>query len=76
MPSIVGSINIVSMDHSSVVNLNESVILSPKSTSKSSNGSGTGNTANFMKFINISPNATNTNEPHISDQNIADADIV
>ncbi|WP_047155327.1 spore germination protein [Aneurinibacillus tyrosinisolvens] len=61
MPSIVGSVNIVSMDHSAIVNLGDCVILSPKSTSKSFAGSGSFNTADSMKIVNNS-NVTKTND--------------
>jgi hypothetical protein len=61
MPSIVGSVNIVSMDHSAIVNLGDCVILSPKSNSKSFAGSGSFNTADSMKIINNS-NVTKTND--------------
>jgi hypothetical protein len=70
MPSIVGSINIVSVDHSAIVNFGDAFVLSPKSTSKTFAGSGSFNTAETIKSDNRF-NATNTNEPHFADANIA-----
>ncbi|WCK55208.1 spore germination protein [Aneurinibacillus sp. Ricciae_BoGa-3] len=71
MPSFVGSINIVSMDHSSIVNLNETEILCPKSASKSFNGSGGSNTVNILNILN-GPSVTNNNDPHFADANVKD----
>jgi len=68
MPSIVGSINTVSMDHGAVVNLNESVILSPKSTSKTFAGAGSFNTGDFP-HTNNDFSTTNTYDPDIADAN-------
>ncbi|ERI11586.1 spore germination protein [Aneurinibacillus aneurinilyticus] len=70
MPSIVGNINIVSVDHSSIINFGDTVILSPKSAAKSFAGSGSFNTADVMKNYN-GFNATNTNDSHLADANIA-----
>ncbi|WP_047155329.1 spore germination protein [Aneurinibacillus tyrosinisolvens] len=70
MSSIIGAINIGSMDNGSTIITKKSVILSPKSTSTTNDGSGSGNTANFMENFNRF-SSTNTNEPHSVDQNIA-----
>jgi hypothetical protein len=68
--SFVGFLNIGTMDHGSTILLEESLIFSPKSTSRSNSGSGSGNTANFMENFN-GVSSTNTDEPHAADQNIA-----
>ncbi|GEN35461.1 spore germination protein [Aneurinibacillus danicus] len=70
MPSIVGVINIVSVDHSSIINFADAVTLAPKSTSQTFAGAGSFNTADNMKFSS-GPSETNTNEIHFSDGNIA-----
>jgi spore germination protein PF len=70
MPSIIGALNIGTLDHSAMANFSESLILCPKSTARSSSGSFAGPTAFFMQ--NFSGfNATNSSDPHISDENIS-----
>ncbi|ERI11376.1 spore germination protein [Aneurinibacillus aneurinilyticus] len=70
MSSFVGFLNILTMDHGSSIVLEESLIISPKSSARTNSGSGSGNTANFMENFN-GINSTNTEEPHVADQNIA-----
>ncbi|WCK56236.1 spore germination protein [Aneurinibacillus sp. Ricciae_BoGa-3] len=70
MSLFVGFLNILTMDHGSFIILEESFIISPKSSSRTNSGSGSGNTANFMENFNA-VSSTNTVEPHTADQNIA-----
>ncbi|WCK55207.1 spore germination protein [Aneurinibacillus sp. Ricciae_BoGa-3] len=70
MPSIVGAVNIVSVDHSAIVNFGDAFVLSPKSTSKTFAGAGSFNTSETIKLDNRFT-ATNVNDPHFADANIA-----
>ncbi|WP_047155328.1 spore germination protein [Aneurinibacillus tyrosinisolvens] len=70
MSTFVGAINVISMDHGSSIVLEEALIISPKSSARTNGGSGSGNTANIMRNFNRF-SLTNTNRPHIADQNIA-----
>jgi spore germination protein PA len=69
MPSIVGAVSIISIDHSAIANFGDAVILSPKSVSKTFAGAGSFNTSDNMKNY-VGFNATNANDPHIADGNI------
>lgn len=66
MPAIVGPIKIVSVG-GGVVNFGDSFYLSPKSSSKTSAGSGAFNTGDFIN-TNSGLNATNTLDPDAVDQ--------
>ncbi|WP_077623096.1 spore germination protein [Sediminibacillus massiliensis] len=68
MPSIVGPIKINGID-GGVINFGDSFYLSPKSTSKTSAGSGCFNTGDFIN-TNSGFSATNTADPDVSDQNV------
>ena len=52
MPSIVGSVSILSVGPSSVVHFGDSVIISPTSTSKTFAGAGSFNTGDFPRIYN------------------------
>ncbi|QKY71564.1 spore germination protein [Lentibacillus sp. CBA3610] len=69
MPSIVGPIKINSVD-GGVINFGDSFYLSPKSTSKTSSGSGSFNTGDFLN-TNSGVNSTNPVDPDINDQNLS-----
>ncbi|MFB1050053.1 spore germination protein [Paraliobacillus sp. JSM ZJ581] len=66
MPAIVGPIKIVSVG-GGVINFGDSFYLSPKSSSKTSAGSGAFNTGDFIN-TNSGLNATNTLDPDAVDQ--------
>lgn len=66
MPSIVGPIRITSVE-GGVINFGDSFYLSPKSTSKTSAGSGAFNTGEFVATYN-GVSATNTVDPDVVDQ--------
>ncbi|WP_096270326.1 spore germination protein [Paucisalibacillus globulus] len=67
MPSIVGPIKINSVG-GGVVNFGDSFYLSPKSTSKTSAGSGSFNTGDFIN-TNTGVSSTNPIDPDVNDQN-------
>ncbi|SFA81973.1 spore germination protein PF [Lentibacillus halodurans] len=69
MPSIVGPIKINSVD-GGVINFGDSFYLSPKSTSKTSSGSGSFNTGDFLN-TNNGVSSTNPIDPDINDQNVS-----
>ncbi|MFD1361021.1 spore germination protein [Lentibacillus salinarum] len=69
MPSVVGPIKINSVD-GGVINFGDSFYLSPKSTSKTSSGSGSFNTGDFLN-TNSGVNSTNPVDPDINDQNLS-----
>ncbi|WCK52506.1 spore germination protein [Aneurinibacillus sp. Ricciae_BoGa-3] len=71
MSTIIGGINIGTIDNGSSIITKKTVLISPKASSTSNSGSGFGNTANFMKNFNET-SSTNTKRPHIADQNIAE----
>jgi hypothetical protein len=68
MPSIVGNIKILSIDHSSIVNIGDSVVLSPVSSSKLYGGSGSFNTGDLAAYNNV-VSSTNTNDQDLLDSN-------
>lgn len=69
MPSIVGPLKINSIG-GGVVNFGDSFYLSPKSTSKTSAGSGSLNTGDFIN-TNTGWSSTNPLDPDVSDQNVS-----
>ncbi|MED0708824.1 spore germination protein [Aneurinibacillus aneurinilyticus] len=72
MSSVIGCINIGTMDNGSTIIAKRTALISPKAVSTSNSGSGAANTANFMRNFNA-VNSTNTERPHVADQNIASA---
>ncbi|WP_257347030.1 spore germination protein [Pseudalkalibacillus decolorationis] len=69
MPSIIlAPIKITSVSTEGTVNFGDTLYIAPKSTAKSSSGSGGGNTGDFMLVNNVW-NVTNTIDPDISDSN-------
>ncbi|WP_099157237.1 spore germination protein [Virgibacillus ndiopensis] len=68
MPSIVGPLKINSIG-GGVVNFGDSFYLSPKSTSKTSAGSGSLNTGDFI-CTNTGLSSTNPIDPDVNDQNV------
>lgn len=68
MPSIVGPVKINSVG-GGVVNFGDSFYLSPKSSSKSSSGSGSFNTGDFIN-TNTGFSTTTPVDPDVSDQNV------
>lgn len=66
MPAIIGSIQVVNVG-GGVVNFGDTLNISPKSNSKSNQGSGSGNTGGF-NITNNAFNATNAVDPDIIDQ--------
>ncbi|MBO8156226.1 MAG: spore germination protein [Bacillaceae bacterium] len=72
MPSVVGPIKINSVG-GGVVNFGDSFYVSPKSSSKTNNGSGSFNTGDFLVTNNF-VSATNPFDPDVQDQgNIGNA---
>ncbi|MFC7060833.1 spore germination protein [Halobacillus seohaensis] len=71
MPSIVGPLRINSIS-GGVVNFGDSFYVSPKSSSKTVNGSGSSNTGDF---INTNSGFSNTQpiDPDVNDQNVGGA---
>ncbi|HAM79877.1 spore germination protein [Ornithinibacillus bavariensis] len=67
MPSIVGPIKINNVG-GGVVNFGDAFYLSPKSSSKTSAGSGSLNTGDFIN-TNTGANLTNPIDPDVNDQN-------
>jgi len=58
MPSIVGPVQILNVE-GGVVHFGDTAIISPKTASKSTSGSGTGSTGALVSVINgVSANAT------------------
>ncbi|WCK55086.1 spore germination protein [Aneurinibacillus sp. Ricciae_BoGa-3] len=72
MPSFIGGIIIGTMDNGATIVAEKTAVFSPKTSSSSNSGSGFGNTADFMKNFN-GTSSTNTNRPHVADQNITSA---
>ncbi len=69
MPSVIlAPIKISSVSSSGTVNFGDTLYISPKTTSKSSSGSGGSNTGDFM-LVNNFWNLTNTIDPDINDSN-------
>jgi hypothetical protein len=68
MPSIVGNLKINSIGSSGVVNIGDSMYISPSSSAKTYAGAGSFNTGDFGQSNNTL-SATNTSDPDISDQN-------
>ncbi|UOQ43479.1 spore germination protein [Halobacillus salinarum] len=68
MPSLVGAVSINSVG-GGVVNFGDGFYLSPKSTSKTSAGSGALNTGNFI-CTNNGLSSTNPIDPDVNDQNV------
>lgn len=66
MPSIVGPLKVNSID-GGVVNFGDSFYLSPKSTDKTSAGSGSLNTGDFI-CTNTGFSSTNPFDPDVIDQ--------
>ncbi|RYG72614.1 spore germination protein [Lentibacillus lipolyticus] len=69
MPSMVGPIKINSVG-GGVVNFGDSFYLSPKSSSKTSTGSGAQNTGDFI-CTNNGVSSTNPLDPDVNDQNVS-----
>jgi hypothetical protein len=74
MPSIVENIKINSVGSSGVVNIGDSMIISPSSSAKTFAGAGSFNTGDFGQ-INNTISATNTSDPDISDQNSTNIEV-
>jgi len=70
MPSIVGNIKITSVGSSGVVQFGDTLIVAPKSSSKTFAGSGSFNTGDFP-VTNSGFNATNTVDNDVLDDNVA-----
>ncbi len=70
MPSIVGNVKIVSVSSSSIVHFGDSILLTPKSTSKSYAGSGSFNNGD-LPTINNAVSATNANDQDLFDSSAA-----
>ncbi|MBA2174531.1 spore germination protein [Halobacillus locisalis] len=68
MPAIVGPVSINSVG-GGVVNFGDSFYLSPKSSGKTSAGSGALNTGNWI-ITNNGLSSTNPIDPDVNDQNI------
>ena len=66
MPSIIGSVNVANVT-GGVVNFGDSLNISPKNVSKTSNGSGSSITGIF-NVANNGFNATNHIDPDVVDQ--------
>lgn len=73
MPAIVGSIKILSVGPSSIVQIGDAVLLAPKSVSTTYAGAGSFNTGNVIKTV-TGINFTNTYDPDAADSNIVSAD--
>ncbi|RLL45037.1 spore germination protein [Oceanobacillus piezotolerans] len=67
MPSIVGPLKINSITTGGVANFGDSFYLSPKSTGKTSTGSGSFNTGDFIN-TNNGFSATGISDPDVNDQ--------
>ncbi|HUC92753.1 MAG TPA: spore germination protein [Paenibacillus sp.] len=70
MPSIVGSIKIVSVGSSSIVQLGDAVILAPKSSAKTFAGAGSFNTGDFPN-TNNGLSLTNTLDNDVVDDTVS-----
>lgn len=68
MLSVVGAVNVSHVGASGVIRFGDSYRISPKIASKSSAGSGSFNTGDFIRVDNII-SVTNDNDGDISDQN-------
>ncbi|MDQ1913056.1 spore germination protein [Paenibacillus sp. GD4] len=68
MPAIVGSIKIVSVGPSSIVQIGDSLQLAPQSSAKTFAGAGSFNTGDYLRVMNWYSN-TNTNDRDIFDSN-------
>lgn len=68
MPAIVGSIRILSVGPSSIVQIGDAVQLSPYSVSKTFAGAGSFNTGNIVRTY-TGVNYTNTSDNDLADSN-------
>lgn len=68
MPSIVGPIKINSVE--GIVTFGDTLYTGPKSTAKTSAGSGAFNTGDFH-MTNNGLSSTNTSDPDVADSNVA-----
>lgn len=66
MPAIIGPVQIVNCN-GGVVQFGDTLIISPKSASKSASGSGSGNTGGFI-ITNNGLSASNTLDTNVVDQ--------
>ncbi|CAG9623459.1 spore germination protein [Sutcliffiella rhizosphaerae] len=69
MPAKIGPIKIDSIFGDGVLNLGDTLYISPKRAGKSSEGSGGSNVGNIVN-TNNGINVTNTIDPDITDQNL------
>ncbi|AQX55862.1 spore germination protein [Priestia flexa] len=67
MPALIGPVSITSVG-GGVVTFGDTFYVSPKSSSKTSTGSGAVNTGNFVN-TNTGISGTNTLDPDFADQN-------
>ncbi|MDF2721219.1 MAG: spore germination protein GerPA/GerPF [Paenibacillus sp.] len=73
MPAIVGAITVFSVGPSSVVHIGDSILLAPRSTSKTFAGAGSFNTGDNVQTYTTVSN-TNTYDADVADSNIAAID--
>ncbi|TDF98143.1 spore germination protein [Paenibacillus piri] len=71
MPAIVGNIKILSVGPSSVVQIGDTIQISPTSTSKTFAGAGSFNTGDLAHTNNAISN-TNTNDQDVNDTSVTD----
>jgi spore germination protein PF len=65
MPAFIGAVQILNVSGTAGVHFGDTVFLSPKSASKTSNGAGGGNSGAFVKSCNV-----------ISTNNVLDTSVV
>ena len=75
MPAIVGNIKILSVGPSSIVQIGDSLVLNPISSSKTYAGSGSFNTGD-LPVTNNAVSSTNTYDRDFKDQNNAKVGVV
>jgi spore germination protein PA len=68
MPAIVGQLKILNIGTGSIVQIGDSLILSPSSSSKTFAGAGSFNTGDFPRVLN-SVSSTNTNDSDLVEAN-------
>ncbi|EXX85778.1 spore gernimation protein GerPF [Paenibacillus darwinianus] len=69
MPAIVGNIKILSVASSSIVQLGDAIVLSPRSTSKTFAGAGSFNTGD-LPMTNNGVSLTNTMDNDVIDDTV------
>jgi spore germination protein PF len=69
MPAIVGPIKITTVSSGAVVQVGDSLYISPKMTAKTNSGSGSFNTGDFLQ-TNNGISLTNTLDSDVQDSNV------